>query len=142
MNPPTTSPSNAVPVDQDLAEQARPGHGIPSQDPNPGAQFRLEPHEADREAKSALVGGGVVAGAAAGAALGVMVAGPVGVVLGVTLGAVAGALGGEAAGAAAAASDPQEAGIANIAPTSGPRLPVDDNLGNGRPAPLLVDPGR
>ena len=76
MNPPTTPPGNATPVDEDLAEQARPGHGIPSQDPNPAAQFALEPEEAEREAKSVLVGGGVVAGAVAGAAIGVLLAGP------------------------------------------------------------------
>nr|MDP2191369.1 hypothetical protein [Rhodoferax sp.] len=64
MNPLTTPPSNTAPADEDLAEQARPGHGIPSQDPNPAAQIALEPQEAEREAQSVLVGGGVVAGAA------------------------------------------------------------------------------
>ena len=52
----------------------------------------LEPHEAQRETRSAWVGGGE--------AIGVVVAGPVGVVVGATLGAVAGAIGGGAAGAA------------------------------------------
>ena len=107
MKPLTTPPSNAAPVDEDLAEQARRGHGIPSQDPDPAAQIPLDPQEADREAKSVLAGGGVVAGAATGAAIGVMVAGPVGVVVGATLGAVAGALGGEAAGATANPVDPR-----------------------------------
>jgi len=98
MNPSTTLPSNSAPLDEDLAEQARPGHGIPSQDPNPAAQIALEPEEAEREAKSVMTGGGVVGGAAIGATIGVVAAGPVGVVVGGTLGAVAGALGAAAAG--------------------------------------------
>jgi len=101
MNPLITPPSNTAPVNDDLAEQARPGHGIPSQDPDPAAQYPIEPQEAEREAQSALVGGGVVAGAAAGAVMGGMVSGPVGVLVGTTLGAFAGALGGEVVGAAA-----------------------------------------
>ena len=73
MIPPTT-PSTAVtaPVDEDLAEQARPGYGIPSQDPRTGAQTALEPEDAEREAHSALTGGGI-AGALGGAAAGTMV---------------------------------------------------------------------
>lgn len=98
MNPIANPPSSTAPADQDLAEQARPGCGIPSQDPRPAAQLPLDPEEAEREGKSVLVGGGVVAGAATGGAIGVMVAGPVGVVVGSTLGAVAGVLGGAAAG--------------------------------------------
>jgi hypothetical protein len=98
MNPITSPPSNTAPVDEDLAEQAHPGYGIPSQDPRPEAQSPLEPVEAEREANSVLTGGGVLVGAATGAAIGVAVAGPVGVVVGGTLGAVAGALGGVAAG--------------------------------------------
>jgi len=86
-------------TDEDLAEQARPGYGIPSQDPRPAAQFPLDAEEAEREAKSVLIGGSVMAGAAMGAAIGTVVAGPVGVMVGGTLGAVAGALGGAAAGA-------------------------------------------
>ena len=100
MNPLTPQAPNTTPADEDLAEQALPGHGIPSQDPDPAAQTALEPREADREANSVLMGGGVVAGMATGAAIGVAVAGPVGAVVGSTLGAVAGALGGAAAGAA------------------------------------------
>jgi non-heme chloroperoxidase len=92
--------SNTPPVDEDLAEQAHRGHGVPSQDPAPAAQFPLEPKEVKREAHSVLVGGGVMAGAATGAAIGVASAGPVGVVVGATLGAVAGALGGAVASAA------------------------------------------
>ena len=92
---------NTTATDEDLAEQANPGHGIPSQDPNGAAQTPLEPQDAEREANSVLIGGGVMAGAATGAAIGVAMAGPVGVLVGVSLGAVAGALGGGAAGAAA-----------------------------------------
>ena len=98
MNPSASPPSKTAAADEDLAEQARPGYGIPSQDPRPAAQIPLQPEEAEREGKSVLVAGGVMAGAAAGAAIGVVAAGPVGVVVGGTLGAVAGALGGEAAG--------------------------------------------
>ena len=100
MNSSATVPSHTEPRDPDLAEQARPGHGVPSQDPDPAAQIPLEPEEAEREAKSVLTGGGVVGGAAVGATIGAVVGGPVGVAVGGTLGAVAGALGGAAAGAA------------------------------------------
>ena len=97
MNSSDTLPSHTAPRDEDLAEQARPGHGVPSQDPNTAAQIPLEPEEAEREAKSVLTGGAVVGGAAIGATIGVVAGGPVGVVVGGTLGAVAGALGGAAA---------------------------------------------
>ena len=86
------------PVDPDLAEQAVPGYGVPSQDPSAGAQVGLLPGEAERESKSALVGGGVVAGLLAGAAAGAVMGGPLGVLVGGTAGTIAGALGGEAAG--------------------------------------------
>ena len=92
-------------VDTDLNEQAVPGHGIPSQDPDPAAQLVLEPEDAEREARSALAGGGAVAGVAAGATIGLVVAGPLGSVVGATLGAVVGALGGEAAGASVVTKD-------------------------------------
>jgi phage-related tail protein len=98
MNASANPSSKTAPADEDLVEQARPGYGIPSQDPNPAAQIALEPEEAEREAKSVLTGGGVMVGAATGAAIGSVVAGPVGTVVGGTLGAVAGALGGAAAG--------------------------------------------
>lgn len=98
MNLPITQPTKVKPADPDIAEQAVPGHGVPSQDPNPGAQVALAPEEAERESKSALVGGGLVAGSAAGAAIGAAVAGPVGVLVGGTLGAVAGAIGGAGTG--------------------------------------------
>lgn len=97
MNPSTTPQIHTIPVDEDLAEQARPGHGVPSQDPDPAAQVGLTAQETERESKSVLMGGGVMAGAATGAAIGVAVAGPVGVVVGGTLGGVAGALGGAVA---------------------------------------------
>ncbi|MDP1685710.1 hypothetical protein [Hydrogenophaga sp.] len=98
MSPTNTPSSKTELVDKDMAEQARPGHGIPSQDPEPAAQSPLNPEEVEREANSVLAGGGVIVGAAAGAALGTLVAGPVGAVVAGTVGAVAGALGGVAAG--------------------------------------------
>ena len=97
---PHPADTGAVQVDADLAEQAQPGYGIPSQDPRPGAQNALSPQDAEREAHSALMGGGMMAGAAAGAAVGGAVAGPVGVFVGGTVGGIAGALGGAAAGTA------------------------------------------
>lgn len=101
MRPNHTPPPQPVPTDPDLAEQARPGHGIPSQDPDIHAQVPLEPWEAEREAQSVLAGGGMMVGAAAGAAIGTAVGGPVGALVGGTAGAVAGALGGGAAGSIA-----------------------------------------
>ena len=103
MNPipthPNTHPSVATTAsDGDLAEQALPGHGVPSQDPSPAAQQALTPAESERESQSAFMGGGTIAGIAAGAAVGVAVGGPVGALLGGTAGAVAGALGGAAVG--------------------------------------------
>lgn len=92
---PTAAPDAA---DPDLAEQSRPGYGVPSQDPRPGAQVPLPPAEARREAHSTLVGGGAMAGMATGAAVGGAVGGPLGVFVGGTLGSVAGLLGGAAAG--------------------------------------------
>ena len=86
------------PIDPDLAEQARPGHGVPSQDPEPQAQQPLPPEDQERESKSVLMGGGAMAGAAAGAAVGAATAGLVGVFVGTLAGSVAGALGGAAAG--------------------------------------------
>ena len=93
MNSPTILQTGPKPIDPDLAEQAIPGHGIASQDPDPAAQYGLTPKEAERESKSILIGGGLVAGMAAGAAVGTAVAGPVGILLGTSVGAVAGAVG-------------------------------------------------
>ena len=121
MTPLTPQPLKSNPADDDLAEQARPGYGIPSQDPRPGAQMPLEPEEAEREAKSVLTGGGLMVGAATGAAIGIAVAGPVGVVVGVTLGAVAGALGGGAAGTLV---NPDDSNRAETAPLAKP-APAD-----------------
>lgn len=61
MNPLITPLTNIEPVDEDMAEQAVPGHGIPSQELNAAAQTAPEPHEAEREANSVMMGGGVVA---------------------------------------------------------------------------------
>jgi non-heme chloroperoxidase len=133
MDASATPPSTAVPVDEDLAEQARPGHGVPSQDPDPAAQVPLEPQETEREANSVLMGGGMVAGAATGAAIGIAVAGPVGVLAGATLGAVAGALGGAAA-SMASADDSSRAGTA---PADAVRLHIEDSGGGGRPVVLI-----
>ena len=134
MNPAATTPPDTAPVDEDLAEQARPGHGIPSQDPSPAAQIPLNPDEAKREAKSVLVVGGVLAGAATGATIGVVVAGPVGVVVGATLGAVAGALGGAAAGTMVGTEDSRNADTASADTV---RLHIDDSGGGGRPVVLI-----
>ena len=135
MNPSATSLPLAVPVDDgDLAEQALPGHGIPSQDPDNAAQVSLNPQESAREVNSVLTGGGMVAGAATGAVIGVAVGGPVGVVVGATLGAVAGALGGAAAGSAASS---EEASSADTAPDDAVRLHIEDSGGTGRPVVLI-----
>jgi hypothetical protein len=99
MNTPIAQLTGVKPVDPDLAGQAVPGHGIPSQDPDAAAQVGLSPAEAERESKSALIGGGLVAGLATGAAVGAAVAGPVGILVGGTVGAVAGVVGINAVGA-------------------------------------------
>ena len=130
MDQTSTTPANTAPTDEDLAEQAHPGHGIPSQDPASAAQFPLAPEEAEREANSVLMGGGAVAGMATGATIGVMVAGPVGVVVGGTLGAVVGALGAAAAGAMVKTDDSSGVGTA---PTDPVRLHVEQSAGGGRP---------
>jgi hypothetical protein len=95
---PITPPLDVDPADKDLAEQALPGHGIPSQDPEPAAQIPITAAESERESGSVLMGGGMIAGAATGAAVGAALGGPVGVLVGGTVGGVAGALGGAAAG--------------------------------------------
>lgn len=133
MNPSTLPQTQPVPadtdmVDQDMAEQARPGHGIPSQDTSLAAQSALQPKEAEREAHSVLTGGGVMLGAAAGAAIGTVVAGPVGAVVGGSVGAVAGALGGGAAGSLVGADDT----------TSAEHLPLPLAAPLAAPVPLPV----
>ena len=98
MNSSIILPADVKPVDPDLAEQAVSGHGVPSQDPESDAQVGLSPKEAERESKSALIGGGVVAGLITGSAVGAVVAGPVGILVGGTVGAIAGVVGSNAAG--------------------------------------------
>ena len=99
MTPVTPPPiDDGAPMDGDLAQQAVPGHGVPSQDPTLAAQTTLTPEESDRESGSALMGGGSIAGMAAGAAVGVAVGGPVGAFVGGAAGAIAGALGAAAVG--------------------------------------------
>ncbi len=93
-----STPENRLPegkpaTDGDLQSQALPGHGVPSQDPDPTAQLPLPPEEMEKEEDSVLAGGALVAGAAVGAAIGAAVSGPVGVVIGAGVGAVAGAVG-------------------------------------------------
>jgi non-heme chloroperoxidase len=134
MNRSATPSSNTALADEDLAEQARPGYGIPSQDPRPAAQIPLEPEEAERQAKSVLMGGGVTAGAATGAAVGTVVAGPLGAVIGGTLGAVAGALGGAAAGTLV---NSEASSSADAAAAHSVRLHIDDSGGGGRPVVLI-----
>ncbi|MFN4360878.1 MAG: alpha/beta fold hydrolase [Hylemonella sp.] len=130
----TIAPPHPAEADQDLAEQARPGYGIPSQDPDPAAQRPMDLEEAAREANSALAGGGAVAGMATGAALGVAVGGPVGVVIGATLGAMAGALGGAAVGAE---PSPDEAELAVADGPDPVHLHIEDSGGSGRPLLLI-----
>lgn len=126
-------PSNTAAPDRDLAEQALPGHGVPSQDPDPSAQLALEPEEAQRETNAALAGGGAVAGVAAGAAIGAAVGGPVGAVVGATLGSVAGALGGAAASTLANAED-----AGSAAPSADAvHLHIEDSGGSGRAVVLI-----
>ena len=134
MNPKSPLSSKALPVDEDLAEQANPGHGVPSQDPTTAAQTPLEPQDAEREANSVLIGGGAMAGAATGAAIGVAVAGPVGVVVGASLGAVAGALGGAATGAAMGSE--ASTGV-DTAPAGSVHLHINDSGGDGQPVLLI-----
>jgi len=100
--PPSSRPDAP---DVDLADQARPGHGIPSQDPRPAAQTPMPADEAARESASVLAAGGVMVGVATGAGIGTVMAGPVGAVVGGTVGAIAGALGGAAAGPLVAPTD-------------------------------------
>jgi non-heme chloroperoxidase len=135
MNEFTLNPPQALPADPDLAEQARPGHGVPSQDPNAAAQVALSPEEAEREARSVMTGGGMVGGAALGAGIGVAVGGPVGVVVGGALGAVVGALG--AAAAAGGMASAEASAAAGAAPADAVRLHIEDSGGSGRPVVLI-----
>lgn len=137
MNSSATQPPAALPADPDLADQARPGHGVPSQDPDPAAQFVQTPQEAERDAKSAFMGGGVVAGMASGAALGIATAGPVGVLVGATLGAAAGALVGAAAGTAGTTGTAGDSPTVGTRAADAVRLHIEDSGGEGRPVVLI-----
>lgn len=134
MNPTRTPTPGTTAGDEDMVEQAKPGHGIPSQDPESSAQSQLEPEDAAREAKSVLIGGGVMAGAATGAAIGIAVAGPVGVLVGASLGAVAGAMGGAAAGSAA---NPEDAIDTSMPTSNSIHLHMEDTGGGGRAVVLI-----
>lgn len=57
-------------TDPDIDEQALPGHGVPSQDPDPNAQLGMSPSETRREKSSTFVIGGALVGLAAGAVIG------------------------------------------------------------------------
>lgn len=94
---PVSHPTAASPLsapDHDLQQMAQRGHGVPSQDLNPQAQYPLSELERQREWRSSFYGGGLLAGVALGATVGMWLAGP----LGVLLGCVGGALGGTLAG--------------------------------------------
>ena len=124
MQPPYGTPDAAAPRNPDLAEQAVPGHGVPSQDPDPAAQVGLTHDEAEREAKSVYVGGGAMAGLVAGAAAGAAIGGPIGVLVGGTAGAISGVLGGEAAGQA---TEPEPATRLDRLPTEAEIRSADDD---------------
>jgi non-heme chloroperoxidase len=141
MNTPNTPLTHAPApaTDGDLAQQARPGHGIPSQDPDLAAQLPLQPEEAQRESNSSLLAGGLVAGMATGAVIGVGVAGPAGVVVGGAVGALVGSLGGAVAGAV---GDMELAGrldatTPDTATASSVMLHIEDSGGSGRPVVLI-----
>lgn len=135
MNQTSTRPPHLVPVDADLVEQARPGLGVPTQDPSSAAQYPLQPEEAEREAGSVLMAGGMGVGAATGAGVGVAVAGPVGVVVGATVGAVVGALGAAAAGTM---RSPEDSSSADTASADTLR-PVTHQSAGGRKPKLAKD---
>jgi len=129
-SPTTPRPLDVEPVDKDLAEQAVPGHGVPSQDPEPAAQIPITAAESDREANSVFMGGGVIAGAATGAAVGAVLAGPVGVLIGSTVGLVAGALGGAAAGTLVS---PEDSASTTPVPTDRQAARAEDSPGGDLP---------
>jgi pimeloyl-ACP methyl ester carboxylesterase len=60
MKPSTMPAFSTATADEDMAQQARPDHGIPSQDLSSVAQAALPPQEAAREATSELKRGGIV----------------------------------------------------------------------------------
>lgn len=85
-------------IDPDIDEQALPGHGVPSQDPDPDAQLGMSSSETLRENSSMFVIGGALVGLAAGAAIGAAVSGSAGIIVGGTIGSIAGAICGSVAG--------------------------------------------
>ena len=127
MQPSLTQPFGTAPADKDLA----------SQDPEPAAQIAPNPQKSEREAKSTLLSGSMLAGMAMGAAIGIGVAGRVGAVVGASLGAVVGALGGATAGATASPTTMDGASVAETASTAPVRLHIEDSGGRGRPLVLI-----
>jgi hypothetical protein len=85
-------------TDEDLLELAKPGHGVPSQDPDPSAQYPIGRELAAEEERTVFVGAGVMLGAALGAVVGIAAAGPVGVFAGSMVGGVVGGFGSRALG--------------------------------------------
>ena len=92
------TPTSCKPLDPDLAQQARRGYGVPSQDLDPAAQMPLSAVEQARELRSAFTGGGMIAGLGLGCVLGLMLAGGAGAVLGSVSGSIVGAWAAMAAG--------------------------------------------
>ena len=76
--------------DPDLRSQAKPGYGVPSQDPSPQAQVLLSDAEQQREFTSSFTGTGLIAGTAILAMVGGLVAGSTGLLMGAMVGAFIG----------------------------------------------------
>jgi len=87
-------------TDEDLMALAEPGHGVPSQDPDPAAQIPIGKDLAAKEGRTVYIGAGVMAGTAVGVVIGFAAVGPAGVIPAGMVGALAGALGARAFGAA------------------------------------------
>lgn len=81
-----------------VPDLAKPGHGVPSQDPDPAAQYPIAWDHAAQERKSVFAGAGGIAGAAMGVLASIALAGPAAIVFGCMFGAFAGALAGGIAG--------------------------------------------
>lgn len=128
----TRLPSNISASDEDLAAQARPGHGVPSQDPETAAQFPLDAKESERESEAVITGSAMAAGAATGATVGVMVGGPMGMMVGAGLGAVAGALGGTAATRISDGANSEPLSLGDTL-----HLHIEDTGGEGRAVVLI-----
>lgn len=76
--------------DPDLRRQAKPGYGVPSQDPSPEAQLMLSDAEQMREFTSSFTGTGLIAGTTLLATAGGLLAGSTGLLLGAMIGAFSG----------------------------------------------------